>query len=82
MKPSSSLTPTRHIKRVAVAVMGGTVLLVGVAGIVLPFLPALVLIPAGFGILATEFVWAKRWLKKARDMARARQSKGTAKHGD
>ena len=43
-----------------VAVVGGTVLLVGVAMIVLPG-PAFIVIPLGLTILATEFVWA-RWL--------------------
>ena len=42
------------------AVVGGTVLLVGVAMLVLPG-PAFVVIPLGLAILATEFVWA-RWL--------------------
>lgn len=74
MTPTGPLTPIRHVKRVAVGVMGVTVVLIGVAGIVLPFVPALVLIPAGLGILATEFVWAKKWLRKAREMARARAS--------
>jgi tellurite resistance protein TerC len=34
---------------------------VGVAMIVLPG-PAFIVIPAGLGILALEFAWAKRWL--------------------
>ena len=54
-------------KRIAVAVIGGTVLLVGVALIVLPG-PAFVVIPAGLAILATEFAWARRWLRKAKEM--------------
>ena len=41
-------------------VRGGTILLVGVAMIMLPG-PALIPIPLGLAILATEFVWA-RWL--------------------
>jgi tellurite resistance protein TerC len=48
-----------------VAVVGGTVLLVGIALIVLPG-PAFIVIPLGLAILATEFAWAQRWLKKAR----------------
>jgi tellurite resistance protein TerC len=39
-----------------------SVLVVGIAMIVLPG-PAMVVIPAGLAILATEFVWAQRWLK-------------------
>jgi tellurite resistance protein TerC len=49
-------------RRIAIAIMGGTVLLVGVAMIVLPG-PAFVVIPVGLGILGLEFAWARRWLK-------------------
>ena len=55
----------RHAKRIVVAVIGGTVVLIGVAMIVLPG-PAVVVIPAGLAILATEFVWAKRLLERAK----------------
>jgi len=51
-------------KRIIVAVVGGTVLAVGFALVVLPG-PALLVIPAGLAILAIEFAWAKRWLRKA-----------------
>jgi hypothetical protein len=53
------------VRRVIVAVIGGTVLLIGIALVVLPG-PAFLVIPLGLAILATEFVWARRWLKKAR----------------
>lgn len=53
-------------KKVVVAVVGGTVLLVGIAMIVLPG-PAFLVIPAGLAILATEFAWAHRWLQKAKE---------------
>jgi hypothetical protein len=56
------------IKRIIVAIMGGTILLVGIAMIVLPG-PAVVVIPIGLGVLATEFIWAQRWLRRARGMA-------------
>jgi cation-transporting ATPase F len=45
--------------------VGGSVLLAGIAMIVLPG-PAFLVIPLGLMILATEFTWAKRWLKRAR----------------
>jgi tellurite resistance protein TerC len=51
----------RWAKRIVIAVAGFTVLCVGVAMIVLPG-PAFIVIPAGLGILALEFAWAKRWL--------------------
>lgn len=56
------------MKRVWIAVIGGTVLLFGVALIVLPG-PAFVVIPAGLAILATEFAWAGHWLRKAREFS-------------
>jgi len=49
-----------HGRRVAIGVAGGTILVAGVAMIVLPG-PAIVAIPAGLGILAIEFEWAGRW---------------------
>lgn len=56
----------KTIRRIAIAVVGGTVLLIGIAMIVLPG-PAFVVIPAGLAILALEFAWAKHWLHKARE---------------
>ncbi|HKQ25719.1 MAG TPA: PGPGW domain-containing protein [Burkholderiales bacterium] len=53
-------------KRIVIGVIGGTVTLIGIALIVLPG-PAFIVIPIGLSILATEFLWAKRWLQKARD---------------
>jgi tellurite resistance protein TerC len=53
-------------RRVVVFVVGFTVLMIGVAMIVLPG-PAFVVIPIGLAILATEFVWARRWLKTAKE---------------
>jgi tellurite resistance protein TerC len=57
----------RFAKRVVVAVIGGTITLIGIALIVLPG-PAFIVIPIGLSILATEFLWARRWLDKARKM--------------
>ncbi len=56
--------------------MGGTVLLIGIALIVLPG-PAVLVIPAGLAILATEFAWAQRWLDKAKEWLRRRRKKTT-----
>ena len=54
-----------HARRVVVFVIGMSVLLIGIAMIVLPG-PAFVMIPLGLAILATEFVWARRWLRYAK----------------
>jgi hypothetical protein len=55
-------------KRVVIGIIGGTVTLIGIALIVLPG-PAFIIIPIGLSILATEFMWARRWLQKAKKMA-------------
>ena len=54
------------MKRLIVAVIGFTILGIGIAMIVLPG-PAILVIPLGLSILATEFVWAKRFLEKMKD---------------
>jgi len=56
----------RVAKRIIIGVIGGTITLIGIALIVLPG-PAFIVIPIGLSILATEFLWAKRWLRKARE---------------
>jgi uncharacterized protein (TIGR02611 family) len=60
----------RAARRLVVAVVGLTVLLVGVALLVLPG-PAFVVIPIGLGILAIEFEWARRLLRRARRLYEA-----------
>jgi tellurite resistance protein TerC len=55
-------------RRIAVALVGGTVLLIGVALIVLPG-PAFVVIPLGLAILGAEFAWARHWLRRLRQQA-------------
>jgi hypothetical protein len=46
------------MKKFFVAIAGGTVLLIGLLMVVLPG-PAILVIPIGIGILATEFAWAR-----------------------
>jgi uncharacterized protein (TIGR02611 family) len=60
------VTTLKQAKRLIVAVVGFTMLLAGVAMIVLPG-PAFIVIPLGLAILATEFVWARNLLKKVKD---------------
>jgi tellurite resistance protein TerC len=59
----------KQVRRVAIGVIGFTVLLIGIAMIATPG-PAILVIPFGLGILATEFVWARRLLKKAKGTLR------------
>jgi uncharacterized protein (TIGR02611 family) len=63
-----NLENIKIVKRVIVSVVGATVLLIGIALLVLPG-PAFIVIPVGLAILATEYAWARRWLKKARRVA-------------
>ena len=55
------------VRRVVIGVIGGTILILGIAMIVLPG-PATVVIPLGLAVLATEFLWARLWLRKARKL--------------
>ena len=61
-----SLERFQQVKRLVISVTGFTLLIVGIAMLVLPG-PAILVIPAGLGILATEFIWARRLLKMARN---------------
>jgi uncharacterized protein (TIGR02611 family) len=69
-----------HLKRAVVAVIGFTVLLVGLAMIVLPG-PAIVVIPLGLAILGTEFLWARRLLTKARATLRRKEAREEKRSG-
>lgn len=60
-----SLVSFAWLKRAVVAVIGFTVLFVGIAMMILPG-PAVLVIPLGLAILATEFLWAQRLLERAR----------------
>jgi len=57
-------------RKVVVAVIGGTVVLLGVVLLFTPG-PAMIVIPAGLAILATEFVWARIMLRKVKSRARS-----------
>jgi len=58
----------QQAKRIIKVVVGFTILLIGLAMTVLPG-PAIVVIPAGLAILATEFLWAKRLLDRIKQGA-------------
>ncbi len=62
------------LRRVIIGVIGGTILIIGLALIVLPG-PAFLVIPLGLGILATEFLWARRWLRKVRGLLKKARDK-------
>ena len=64
----------RSGKRIAVTAAGGFLMIVGVALLVLPG-PGWLFIFLGLGILATEYVWAERLLKAAKDKAEQAKNK-------
>jgi uncharacterized protein (TIGR02611 family) len=66
-------TALRHARRVAVFILGISVVLVGIVMIVAPG-PAVVVIPLGLGILATEFLWARRILDSLKQRLAAGQA--------
>ena len=64
------------MKKCFVALIGGTVLLLGAAMLVLPG-PGLPVVAAGLAILATEFFWARSALRKAKGaVAKVRRKSG------
>jgi len=64
----------RNSKRVAVTIAGFIVVLAGLAMLVLPG-PGILVVIAGLAILATEYVWAQRLLRIAKE--KANQAKDT-----
>ena len=70
----------RHARRVIVLVIGLTVVAIGAAMIVLPG-PAIVVIPVGLAILATEFVWARRLLDNLKERGRQLVGQGNRNRG-
>lgn len=56
----------KQIRKMIVAVIGFTLLLIGIVMIALPG-PAIVVIPFALAILATEFVWARKLLERVRE---------------
>ena len=66
------------LRKAIVAVVGFTVVLIGLVMVVTPG-PAIVVIPLGLAILATEFVWAQKLLKWAQEMVKKKLGKAGAK---
>ncbi len=63
---TSNRRTMKLLKKSLVILVGGGLLVAGLAMLVLPG-PAFVVIPAALAILALEFVWARRWLAWWRD---------------
>jgi len=60
------LKTVEQARRLVIIVIGFTVLAAGVAMTVLPG-PAIVVIPVGLAILATEFIWARKLLETVKE---------------
>lgn len=60
----------RAARRIAIAVIGTTVVLLGVAMLVLPG-PGLLTIVGGLAILGMEFAFARRWLQRIKKETRS-----------
>lgn len=69
----------RSSKRIAVTVVGGFLVLAGMAMLVLPG-PGILVVVAGFAVLGTEYAWAAHALDRTRSAAESagRVAKSTA----
>jgi uncharacterized protein (TIGR02611 family) len=52
-----------RVRKTIVAVIGSTVVLFGLALVILPG-PAVLVVPLGLAILATEYAWARRLIRR------------------
>lgn len=65
----------KFVRKVLIAIIGVSVLVVGAAMIVLPG-PAIIVIPAGLAILATEFGWARSLLNRIKQKMQRKTNSG------
>lgn len=68
----------RHAWRSIIIVIGSTLVLIGLALLILPG-PGLVIIIAGLAILAREFIWAQGLLDKAQTTAKRQYDRVTSR---
>lgn len=54
------------IRWVVAATVGGTLVVLGLTGLVLPVIPGIPLMIAGFALLASEFTWAEIVLNRTK----------------
>lgn len=82
-RPSRFVTVVRFAfrssKRIAVSVVGGTLVVAGIAMLILPG-PGILVVVAGFAVLGTEYAWAAHALDRTRSAAETagRAAKTTA----
>ena len=80
IKRAANITYTT-VRRIVIAIVGASVLLIGIVMIVTPG-PAIIVIPTGLAILAIEFVWARQWLKKLRELISRRGAESRAERAE
>jgi uncharacterized protein (TIGR02611 family) len=68
-----------HAKRLIVTMTGFSVLAIGIAMIALPG-PAVIVIPVGLAILATEYVWARKLLDTVKQRIMQMKSRDSSKN--
>ena len=66
----------RSGKRIAVTVVGAALVVLGLAMLVLPG-PGLLVVFAGFAVLATEYVWAATAVERAKALGTAAKNRIT-----
>lgn len=58
---------TGKIKRWLILIVGWSLIVLGVAGLFLPFLQGVLFLLAGLYILSTKYVWARKLLQKLKN---------------
>jgi tellurite resistance protein TerC len=64
----------KFLRRIIVAIIGGTIVLFGIALIFLPG-PGSVVIPIGLLVLASEFAWARWLLRRGKKVVKETKDK-------
>ncbi|MFK8015275.1 MAG: PGPGW domain-containing protein [Gammaproteobacteria bacterium] len=71
-------SPYKNARKVVIGVVGITIVIIGLALLVLPG-PGILMVAAGLALLALEFAWARVWLAKVRrgisDVAQRQRSR-------
>jgi tellurite resistance protein TerC len=53
----------KRLRKIVIGMLGASILIIGVFMLVLPG-PAVLVVPVGLAVLATEFAWARRLLQR------------------
>ena len=72
----------RRARMLVVLVFGLTLLAVGIPLWISPFPGGALVVPLGLAVLASEFVWARRLLKRVRDQMQSTLGLGAERSAD